>query len=164
MPAVLEKARQDRADGHLWMARKRLTSYISSTGYDRNVLDLLGDICHQMGDEPAAGRYWFFVELRSPHQQQAVSLFLQQSSRRPELIGLQWPAKLREVRPERLPDDARQRLAAIAHLLPKRKPRPVATHRSFTPRDQLMTAGCMLAALFFVYCFSVGFAQVIGLK
>ncbi|MBY0588313.1 hypothetical protein K2X85_14140 [bacterium] len=164
MPAVLEKARRDREQGQLWLARKRLASYISSSGYDHLVLDLLGEVCYEMGDFPAAGRYWFFVELRNDRQRDAVAVFLRQAGRRPEQIGKYWPTKLRYVRLEKLPADARDRLAAVVHHIPMRRPPPIQTHRSYTPRDQLISGVALLVALFFLYCFSVGFAHVIGLK
>ncbi len=164
MPAVLEKARQDRADGHLWKARQRLESFISSSGYDRWVLELLGEVCHEMGDYPAAGRYWFFVELKNPQQHESVTLFLALASKHPSTIGQRWPAKLREVRPERLPVDARARHQKIAEFLPKPRVKPIPTNKAYTSRDLLFASGCILVALFVLFCFSVGFAQVIGLK
>jgi hypothetical protein len=128
------------------------------------VLELLGEICYEMGDFPAAGRYWFFVELKTPQQRDAVKLFLSIAGKNPSTIPLRWPAKLREVRPERLPADARARHLTISEFIPKPRARPLPTNKAYTSRDLLVASGCILVALFALFCFSIGFAQVIGLK
>jgi hypothetical protein len=164
MPAVIEKARQDRADGQLWRARQRLASYVSSTGYDRWVLELLGEICYEMGDFPAAGRYWFFVELRTPPQQEAVALFLQLHRRHPQRIPYLWPAKLRYVRLERLPAEVQNRFRTMAEHLPPPRARVNTTRAAYTSKDLLLFSGCLIIALFGLFCFSVGFAQIMNVR
>lgn len=55
--SVIERAREDIAEGRLWKARDRLTGALGHRPHEVAVLDLLVDVYLAMGDVPAAGRF-----------------------------------------------------------------------------------------------------------
>jgi hypothetical protein len=63
---VLERAREDIADGRLWKARDRLTGALRASPSHQELLDLLGEVHYRMGDLPEAGRYWLLTERTGP--------------------------------------------------------------------------------------------------
>jgi hypothetical protein len=65
-PSVLDRAHQDAEAGRLWKARERLEGSLANDATNVEVLHLLGEICHRMGDLPAAGAYWFLTERSGP--------------------------------------------------------------------------------------------------
>ncbi|MFK4492954.1 tetratricopeptide repeat protein [Dermacoccus nishinomiyaensis] len=57
---ALDRARGDIAQGRLWMARQRLTSYLVESP-DDEVIALLAQVHLEMGDLPAAGALLFVL-------------------------------------------------------------------------------------------------------
>ena len=60
--SVLERARGELAAGRPWKARQRLEGALANDPTNQDVLELLGEICFEMGDLPSAGAYWFLTE------------------------------------------------------------------------------------------------------
>lgn len=54
---VIERSRQDIAEGRLWKARDRLTGALGHRPHDTEVLERLAEVYLAMGDVPAAGRF-----------------------------------------------------------------------------------------------------------
>ncbi len=61
-PPGLARARADLDAGRRWKARDRLQGLVRARPDDPEVLDLLGQVLFDMGDLPAAGRYWYLCE------------------------------------------------------------------------------------------------------
>lgn len=168
MAGVIERARRDLADHQLWRARRRLEGFVGSQGYHRDVMELLGDVCDQMGDLPAAGRFWFFCETRDDDQRRAIEQFVRDAGGDPLVIFSQLPRRLRDTRLERFPPDVQKRLRALLASQPK--PLPINIHhprragrapRDFTV-DLFAYSALTLIGLFCLYVFSVGLAHVLA--
>ena len=69
--AAPERARRDISEGRLWKARERLNGAARAFPHDQEVLELLGDVYLQMGDYPAAGRFWALTCNESPESRAA---------------------------------------------------------------------------------------------
>ena len=168
MAGVLERARKDLARGELWRARNRLEGFVGSRGYDRDVLELLGEVCRRMGDVPAAGRFWFFVAVDRPERLAAVETFVRQHGGGPRQIASALPRRLRAVKTGRLPYEARLRLekllAACAKATPaSRRPRPPELRQAgFRLRLAEIPPFLVLTVLllFLLYCVSLGLQQL----
>jgi hypothetical protein len=59
---ALERAQADIEAGRLWKARDRLEGYLATNPHDQEALVFLGDVCTQMSDLPAAGKYLYLTE------------------------------------------------------------------------------------------------------
>ncbi|HVM16514.1 MAG TPA: DUF6584 family protein [Gaiellaceae bacterium] len=70
---AVERARADVAAGRLWKARDRLEGALANAPADQEVLVLLGEVHHAMGDVPAAGRHWFLTERSDAQAEEAIA-------------------------------------------------------------------------------------------
>jgi hypothetical protein len=68
----LERARADVDAGRLWKARDRLQGSLEADPANQDVLALLGEVCFQMRDLPAAGVYWSLTERDLPPDVEAA--------------------------------------------------------------------------------------------
>lgn len=163
MPPVVDRAQQDIQKEELWRARERLEGYVGSSGYNREVVELLGEVCYRMGDQPAAGRYWFFTLANTPEKQAAIETFVRRHGGMAPQVWSQLPRRLRDHRPTRLPPEVRQRLenlqAAVGPRLLRRKASPKRRSNSFS--DYLACGLVAVVAVFFLLCFGIGLTQLI---
>lgn len=74
--SVVERADQDIAEGNHWLARQRLASHLSSSGYDAELLARIGQIAHSMHDAFNAGRFWLTSNAEGAHVEEAVAVFI----------------------------------------------------------------------------------------
>jgi hypothetical protein len=164
MPAVLDRAHEDLRRNQMWLARRRLEGYIGASGYHPEVLELLGDVCWQMGDVPAAGRYWFFTPVDNDAKRTAVEVFVRQNNGRGAQILSQLPRKLVRSRLARYPADVQRRLQILAQSPAPPEKRARALARRAHPRsrfaDSFAVALLSVIAIFFLYCFSLGVAEL----
>ena len=163
MPEVLERARKDLAHHEPWRARARLEGFIGSCGYQRDVVELLGAVCWQMGDVPAAGRYWFFTPLDRDEKRVAVEQLVRLAGGDPDCVSGRLPRNLRHGRIGRYPIEVQQRLQSLTPVRANRvarRQRPRSAPRSGAA-DTLAFGALGAIVLFFLYCFSLGLAQVI---
>lgn len=165
MPGALDRARLDLANRQLWKARLRLEGYIGSKGYHPEVIEMLGDVCWQMGDALAAGRFWFFTSADRPEKHTAIELFVRQHKGLAMPILSQLPKKLRATHWQSFPDDVQKRLRALTtpRRLGKRfhSARRRPARRSWVA-DLLAFSVLIGMGIFFLYCFCLGFKQVFG--
>jgi hypothetical protein len=138
---------------------------VRSVGYHPRVVDQLGEICWRMGDVPAAGRFWFFTVADTDVKRTSIETFLSLGRAQPSVIVSQLPRKLRQTRLDRFPTEVQQRLRTLipaadaSHTLEE-----VARRRTpMTLSDLLISSVALLITLFFLYCFSVGLAQILQL-
>ncbi|QDU59525.1 hypothetical protein Pan216_03540 [Planctomycetes bacterium Pan216] len=167
MPPVIERAHEDLAHGELWRARERLEGYVGSVGYHRQVIDLLGEVCWRMGDVPAAGRYWFFALADSDERRIAIETFVRQCKGDPLQVLAGLPRRLRNSRWHKYPVEVQQRLGRLTQPGLERAPRkPANRERRPTSRPRSKAADGIAfvivigVALFFLYCFSLGLAEL----
>jgi hypothetical protein len=64
------------AAGRPWNARDRLAGRLSQRPADQDVLDLLGQVCDELGDQVAAGRWWFLTDRDDDAADAARAAFL----------------------------------------------------------------------------------------
>lgn len=93
-PTALRNARRDLDAGRPWLARDRLTTYLSAH-LDERVLDALGDVYATMGDLPAAGAVWFALDRDDDLARRAAAAFVEYYGQSPERT---WNALPRAVR------------------------------------------------------------------
>lgn len=60
--SALDRVHRDLAAGCRWKARDRLLGLVRARPGDPEILDLLGQVLYDMGDLPAAGRYWYLTD------------------------------------------------------------------------------------------------------
>jgi hypothetical protein len=107
---VLARARAEIAAGRLWKARDRLTGALRGDPYDQALLDLLGSLYLQMGEQPLAGSHWFLTERSGKDVELARAAFEERFGG--DTIELLRVLPLgREI--ERYPQPARDRLAPL---------------------------------------------------
>ncbi|WP_322754838.1 DUF6584 family protein [Frankia sp. Cas3] len=73
---VVAAARAEVAAGRLPFARDRLAGLLAQHPADPEALDLLGAVCRELGDEVAAGRWWFLSARDDPEADAARAAFL----------------------------------------------------------------------------------------
>ena len=72
---VVERARKDIEAGRLWKARDRLVVVVGEGSASQEVLETLGEVYFAMGDQPAAGRFWFLTERGRSDMEEAMASF-----------------------------------------------------------------------------------------
>lgn len=107
---VVERAREDMEAGRLWKARDRLVMAVREVPTDQDALETLGEVYFAMGDQPAAGRFWFLTERSGSEVEEAMAAF-------EERWGGNLGEKLKVVpfngKVEDYPPAARERLRAL---------------------------------------------------
>lgn len=74
--SAVERANRDIADGNHWLARQRLESHLSSSGYDAGQLARLGEIAYAMHDAFNAGRFWLTSTAEGLQVDEAIAVFM----------------------------------------------------------------------------------------
>jgi len=92
---ALERAERDIERGDYGLARLRLVSYLSTQGYDPDLLARLGRIAYDMHDPFAAGMYWLTSTAEGPEVEEAIAAFRRRSGHTPTQIVSQLPRMLR---------------------------------------------------------------------
>ncbi len=70
--ALVRRAREALDGGSPWRARDLLQGYVAEHR-DPTALALLGEVLHDMGDEPGAGAAWFGAGVRGPEVDAAIA-------------------------------------------------------------------------------------------
>jgi hypothetical protein len=144
---ALVRAKEDMARGEPWRARSRLTSLVVSTPYRAEALALLGEVCHQMGDVPEAGRFWLLSDAEGEHVERAVRVFAELHKGKARQLIAQLPRLTRLDSVEAYPPSAQRRLQALGLA------GPLAEHAAFAAEQakvhsqkvSLVGWGCLLA-------------------
>ena len=144
---AVERAKEDLARGEPWLARRRLASLVASTPYQPEVLALLGQVCHQMGDVPEAGRYWLLSELEGEHVERAVRVFTELHGGVARQVAAQLPRRTRLSSMGGYPPIARRRIEALglAEPLAARAYDADAPAHAQTSHASPVQWGCFLA-------------------
>src|SRR5438067_5682459 len=90
---AVERARVDIQAGRLWKARDRLHGAFVSSPADPTVLGLLGDVLWQMGDAPAASRYWCLTSRDDDRSRIAEAAFKERHGNRAIAMLFDLPVK-----------------------------------------------------------------------
>jgi hypothetical protein len=107
---AFDRAQEDLAAGRAWKARVRLEGALAADPADQRVLELLAEVCFQMQDLPAAGKYWFLTGAIGEDVEAAIKAFDERyPTPRAKLLALPLSAPA-----EQFPRAARARLG---HLL-----------------------------------------------
>ena len=160
--SALERAEEDIERGDYGLARQRLTSYLSNSGYHPDVLTRLGQISHEMHDLFQAGRFWLTSDAEGEQVEQSVSLFVERAGADPSKIVAQLPRPVRLARIDAYPEMVRDRLdrlglseaIVVAAANASKPPRNAWAHRTFV-------VGCLVVFSILVLIFLVGVAQII---
>ena len=161
--SALERAEEDVRRGDYGLARQRLASYLSTNGYDPDLLARLGQISHDMRDVHQAGRFWLTSTAQGEEVEQAVAVFLRRAGTDPASIVAQLPPTVRQPALDVFPELVRDRLRR--HRLEKAI--IVAARRTTCPGQstwggRIATVGCLLVALSLLVIFVAGLVQGIS--
>jgi hypothetical protein len=115
---AIARAKEDLARGEPWLARRRLASLVASTPYRPEVLALLGEVCHQMGDVPEAGRFWLLSEVEGEHVERAVRVFAELHRSDARQLAAQLPRRTRQSSMGAYPPIVRGRIEALGMAEP----------------------------------------------
>ncbi len=86
MAGGIDRARQDVTEGRLWKARERLSGVVRSEPHLQEALDLLGEVYFDMGDHPAAGRFWALTDRDDDRATSASAALEAETGSRIELL------------------------------------------------------------------------------
>lgn len=147
---AIARAEEDVRRGDLWLAKLRLASYLTAAGYDGDVLNRLGRICHDMHDDFQAGKYWLLCDVDGPEVDRAIETFLKTFNEHPHHKLSALPRQVR-VSLDRYPPRVRARLErlGLAEVV-EYAPRP-APDGAMTGKEKIV-AGliCVLGVVFAV--------------
>jgi hypothetical protein len=131
---ALARAKEDLARGAPWLARRRLASLVVSTPYRAEVLSLLAEVCHQMGDVPEAGRFWLLSDAEGEHVERAVRVFTELHRGNARQLAAQLPRRTRLASLEAYPPSAQRRIQALGLAVP-------LTERAYRSPEQARAQG-----------------------
>ncbi|WP_239395999.1 DUF6584 family protein [Frankia sp. CiP3] len=150
---VVATARAERSAGRLPFARDRLAGLLAQHPADQDTLDLLGQICRDLGDEIAAGRWWFLSARDDPAADAARAAFLAAHSqpwKAANALKVRAPAEaFPTVVQARLAELAGRVEAAGGSWVPgQRAPlQPLPSTQTWSWRDTLVIAGLLLSTV-----------------
>lgn len=147
MTNAVERARDDLAAGRAWKARDRLTGALHHRRGDDEVLDLLAQAHHEMGDLPAAGALWFVTGRSDQPAEEAMAAWRERASN-PEA---QWSSLPRPLRIPPLRSHVAE-LGAAADRLEKARvlDQQAAWRAALDDEDPVTFGGVLLCALLVV--------------
>ena len=111
--SAVERAKEDLGRGDHWLARQRVASYLATSGYDPELLTFLGQICFEMHDAYAAGRYWLASTAEGERVEQAIETFLRHSGGDPMSIAATLPSFVKSAPRGGYPAIVQERLRRI---------------------------------------------------
>ena len=155
--SALERAKLDEAAGDLGSARRRLASYVASTGYDPAICEQIARLCVGMHDPHEAGK-WYDVSDSSDSDAESCITAFEKSCGGPKGVLGQLPRVALSKALEQYPPRVAARLAIAGYA---GAPSKSATRRSLNMApgslgDKVMGVGCALGI------FVVGSLLVIG--
>jgi hypothetical protein len=159
--SALDRAEQDIERGDYGLARQRLTSYLSTGGYDADVMAKIGRISHDMRDLFQAGRFWLLSLAEGSEVEEAVANFVEQAGSEPRAIVGQLPRVSRLPDLDDYPHVVQERLRRFG--LDKeivRAGRAAQEGKSFNLRDGAIISGCLVVVLCILGVFVVGVIQI----
>jgi hypothetical protein len=89
--SVVERARADLAAGEPWRARERLNGAFANDRGNAEIIEMLGEVYAQMGDLPAAGRWWYLSAADDGRHDEARAAYEARHGHRAEEIRGQLP-------------------------------------------------------------------------
>ncbi len=110
---AIDRANRDLEQGDHWLARQRLASYLSSKGYDPDLLAQLGNISYDMHDAYAAGRMWLTSTAEGERVEEAIAKFIERAGHGPQQIASQLPRAVRLTSLDEYPPSAQARLRRL---------------------------------------------------
>lgn len=136
----LTRAQADVAAGRLWKARDRLLGVHFNRPADQDVLSLLGEVYHRMGDLPQAARFWFLTERTGDDVDAANAAFdeLYGGNRNAALAALPLKAPLAKY-----PRSVRQRVEQLQSEAAAERPPSGRQRRLHVPESSLRETAIM---------------------
>lgn len=159
--SALERAEQDLERGDYGLARQRLTSYLSTTGYDADVLARIGRISYDMHDLFQAGRYWLLSSAEGDVVEQTITTFAKHAGSAPRAVVGQLPRTTRLANLEGYPEPVQERLRRLGldEAIVRAGRREEANTR-MNWRDGVFISGCLIVVAFMIVSFAVGLVQI----
>ncbi len=111
--SVHERVRRDLERGDHWLARQRLASFLSTKGYDPDVLVQLGKISYEMHDAYEAGRMWLTSTACGEEAERAIGVFVARARSGPRQVALQLPRAARLADLDAYPPIVQERLTRL---------------------------------------------------
>lgn len=161
--SALERAEQDLERGDYGLARQRLTSYLSTEGYDPQVMARIGQISCDMHDMFQAGRFWLLSSAAGDVVEDAVARFIRDAGSEPRAIVGQLPRVARLCSLDDYPDVVQERLRrfgldeAIVFA-----GRAAAKGGSRTWGDRAIITGCLITAVLLAVIFLIGVGAIVS--
>jgi hypothetical protein len=111
--SAIDRARRDLERGDHWLARRRLASFLSTVGYDPDVVEELGQISYDMHDAYEAGRMWLTSLAEGDHVEHAINVFVEHAGRDARQVCGQLPRVVRLPMLEAYPEKVQDRLRRL---------------------------------------------------
>lgn len=152
----MSRARDDLAAGRAWKARDRLQGLLAHR-QDEEVLELLAEVHHQVGDLPSAGGLWFVLG-RDDVMARAAAAAWRERYASPQARWFSIPSTIRKARGSnaRL-EELKQDYQRYEHSEDRRQR---AKRRAREPwwEPVVFGGGCLVAAMFLVAMLAIGVA------
>lgn len=161
---TLERAQHDVERGDHWLALRRLECYVSSKGYDPQLLERIGRIAHGMHDAYTAGRWWLTSTATGGDVEAAIETFIAYAGRDPRQILRQLPKVVRLAYLGGYPQSVQQRLRKLGldeHIAHGSYPGPQNAHAQGWGWRVVQVAVCVVVLLCVVSC-CVGATRMIS--
>jgi hypothetical protein len=163
-----ERVRADLDAGRAWKARDRLEGALANAPTDQSILETLAKICFELGDLPAAGKYWYLTDATGDDVERALAAFGERHPT-PKAVFTALPMK---APPDAYPPHARARLEQLLadataawswsrKLEAVGRPRGAAT-KAETVKDRLATAAALAVVAGLIAIFAVGCTTVVS--
>jgi len=107
---VRERAKLDLENGDHWLARTRLKSYLSTNGYDPELLKEIGQISYDMHDAYDAGRMWLLSTAEGSQVDEAIKKFMDHLGGDPQKCVSELPSVVRLKSIDQYPTDVQDRI------------------------------------------------------
>jgi hypothetical protein len=159
---VHERVQRDLERGDHWLARQRLSSFLSAKGYDPDVLVRLGQISYEMHDAYEAGRMWLTSPPEGAHVEGAIRTFVARARHDPRQVALQLPRAARLPRLDDYPPVVQERLARLGlqELVLHVREHGQTVGSNVGWRGWICNGVILLLALFFLGSCCVGAEQI----
>ncbi len=161
--SALERAEQDIERGDYGLARQRLTSYLSTRGYDPDVMARIGRISHDMHDMFQAGRFWLLSSAEGDAVDENVARFVRHAGSEPRAVVSQLPRAARLSRLEDYPAVVQERLRR--HGLDEAiviAARAAAQGGRTSWGERALLIGCLATVVLVVIVFLIGAGTIVS--
>ena len=158
---AIDRAEKDIERGDYGFARQRLMAYLTSKGYDQQIVARIAQLSYEMHDSYEAGRFWLTANAEGEHVDHAITCFLKRAGKDPRQVVSRIPRAARLKSLDGYPEVVRARLRRLGlddAIVQAASATPVWPARPW--RDRAIGIVCIVVLLFVVVLLVAGLWQI----